>query len=184
MAKMVVVKTTKELLVAGNKAMPSRIMTVAVHDVERGFTLIEILIVLVIVAIMAAVTVLNIKVPSHSNFIAQARKAAVSLEVINDEAIYTNSVIVCGVSATDGLECSSYKNGEWTDVNLGKLVPWGWPDKINIQEVRINDALLKNGEMLRFLPTGNLNTIDIKISDGRYTTWLNGNLDGNFEVSN
>jgi hypothetical protein len=132
---------------------------------------------------MSSVTVLSVSVPSYSSFVADARKVATLLEVINDEAIYTNSVIVCAIH-TDGLDCNGYKNGEWNDVSLNRLVPWSWPGKIKIIEVYVNGILLKKDETIRFLPTGGLSPIEFKVSDGRYTTWLNGDLDGNFEVSN
>ena len=151
--------------------------------IARGFTLLEILIVLAIVAIMSSVVVLNVSAPSYAKFTADANKIAAAMGILCDQAVYTNSVIVCEVSP-NALACKSYKNGNWTDLNLQNLISWAWPTNMTIEQVFINGATLKQGERLKFVATGVQAPISLQITNGRYTTWIDGDLNGNFQVNN
>lgn len=150
---------------------------------QKGFTLLEILIVLAIIAIMSAVVVLNVSAPTYSAFMANARKIAATLSILNDEAVYTNSVLVCKVE-DDGLSCQGYKNGNWSDINISTLVSWGWPKNFSIEQVYVNSVLLKQGETIKFFATGDQQPTSLQITDGRYTTWIDGDINGNFQVNN
>lgn len=150
---------------------------------QQGFTLIEIMIVLVIIAIMSGVVVLNVGASTYSGFMADAIKIASTLEIIADESVYTNSVIVCDVNS-DGVVCQSYKNGDWEDLNIRKLVSWGWPQNIKIKATYKNGKLIKEDERIRFLPTGNIDTMSFQISDGVHRAWVDGDMSGNFTVNN
>lgn len=149
----------------------------------RGFTLIEIMIVLVIIAIMAGVVVLNVNSSNYSGFMAEGLKISSTLEVIADEAVYTNSVIVCDVTDT-GFVCQSYKNGEWRDLNMRSLVSWGWPRSIQVKAIYVNGRPIKDDEKLRFLPSGEIQAMSLQISDGVHNAWIDGDMDGNFQVNN
>lgn len=150
---------------------------------KKGFTLLEILIVLAIVGIMSAVVVLNVSSPSYATFLSNARKISATLGILSDQAAYTNSIIVCNVE-TNSLSCKSYKNGNWTDLNLQNIISWSWPQNLTIEQVYVNGAPLKQGEKIKFLATGDQIPMSFQVTDGRYTTWIDGDLNGNFEVNN
>lgn len=150
---------------------------------HKGFTLIEILIVLVIIAIVSGIAVLNIGAPTYAAFTAKADKIATTLELLNDDAAYTDSVIVCKVLA-QGFSCQSYKNNEWNDLPMSRIVPWGWPKDITINQILVDGVPLKEDGTIRFIPIGDADPMSFRITDGRYYTWIDGDLDGNFQVSN
>jgi type II secretion system protein H len=153
------------------------------QSTQPGFTLIEVLIVLVIIAIMSAVVVLNVNTSNYSGFIAEANKIASTLEIIADEAVYTNSVIACDVKA-NGFSCQSYKNGDWQVLNMSKLVSWQWPRGITIETVYLNGNPLKSGDQLRFFANGDLPPMSLQVTDGIHHAWIDGDLSGDFKVSN
>lgn len=148
-----------------------------------GFTLLEIIIVLAILAIMSAVVTLNVSSSTYSGFVNKANKIAVMFEVLGDDAVYTNSVIVCEPNP-NGLDCQSYKNGEWSDVTLSKLTTWEWPADMKIEQVLINGLPIKQGDKIRFSPNDNANPMSIKVGNGTYSTWIDNDLSGNYKISN
>lgn len=157
----------------------------AVHSPssKSGFTLIEIMIVMTIIAVMSAVVVLNVGSVNYSGFMADALKIASTLEIIADEAVYTNSVIACEVNA-DGFNCHSYKNGDWQDLNLKKLVVWSWPENMRIKAVYVDGHQLKDSDQIRFLPSGDIEQMSFLVSDGVHNAWVDGDMSGVFVVNN
>ncbi len=150
---------------------------------QRGFTLLEIMIVLVIIAIMSGVTVLSIGSASYSQFQGEAVKISNTLEIIADESVYTNSVIACSVKP-NGFICRGYRNGEWRDINLKNLISWSWPKNITIKSSSVNGRPLKDDEKIRFFPSGNIAQYSFQITDGVRNAWVDGNMNGEFQVNN
>lgn len=145
-----------------------------------GFTLIEILIVLVIIAVMSGVVALNVGSPKERIFKSDLLKISNLLATLADQAVYTNSVITCMVG--DGIKCKTYKNNEWDDLNLTGIVSWKWPD-VRVLEIRVDGNRLKDNELIRFPPSGEIEQMSFHISDGDHDAWIDGNLNGEFKVS-
>lgn len=151
---------------------------------NQGFTLIEIMIVLVIIAIMSSLAMLGLSSSSYSSYIAQVNKISAALNLLADEAVYTDSVIACNIIENTGFSCQTYKNGEWNNLNVGKVVSWAWPKDISVNLIRVNGVSLKEGEMIRFFPTGELPSMAFRVTNGVYTSWIEGGVNGDFEVNN
>ena len=141
------------------------------------------MIVITIVAIMSAVVVLNIGAPTYSTFMANAKKIAATLNVLSDEAVYTNSVVACDVDP-QWFDCQSYKNGNWKPLNLLDLVSWTWPNNYTVVQVYINGLPIKQGEQIKFFANGDQQPTSLQVTDGRYTTWIDGDINGIFQVNN
>jgi type II secretion system protein H len=156
---------------------------IPIKNPQQGFTLLEIMIVLVIIGIMASVVVLNVNSSNYSGFEADGLKIAATLEIIADESVYTNSVITCNVNP-NGFICQGYKNGEWRDINLRNLISWSWPQSISIKSIYVNGRPIKDDEKIRFFPNGNISAMSFQISDGVHNAWVDGNINGEFEVNN
>lgn len=140
------------------------------------------MIVVVIIAIMAGVVVMNVGNATHGNFKSDVNKIAATFEMIADEAVYTNSVIACRVEE-QALSCVKYRNGDWQDVDLKRVVSWGWPDDLKISEIRVNDVPLKDDQMIRFTPNGEVPLISIRITNGVQNAWVDGDMDGRFVIN-
>lgn len=145
--------------------------------------MLEIIIVLAIIAVMSGVVVLNVSSGTYGHFINQANKIAIIFEVINDNAVYTNSVIICDPNPT-GLDCQSYKDGEWSDVTLSRLTNWQWPEDMKIEQVLINGLPIRQGDKIRFSPNENASPMSIRVGNGVYSTWIDNDLSGNYTISN
>ena len=141
------------------------------------------MIVLLIIGILSAAVTLNLTATTYQSFITEATKLSNTFEIISDEAVYTDSVIVCDISKPVPT-CESYRDNEWNDVNISKLVAWGWPKDIQITQVRVNGAQLKPNERIRFYPSGENPSMSFEVTDGKYTSWIDGDLNGEYHVSN
>lgn len=150
---------------------------------NKGFTLLEILIVIVIIGIMSSVVVMNISAPTYTKFKSDVNKIAITFDLLVDNAIFTNSVIVCQLDK-NLLNCKTYKNNDWNDLDFSKIVSWNWPTNFIIKKIYINDNLLKENEKIYFMPNGFQKPISFLISDGRYQIWIDGDINGNFTLSN
>ncbi len=169
-----------------NKSVYGHIINYKIHPpitLQRGFTLIEIMIALVIIAIMSGVAVLSVGSASYSQFKGESVKISNTLEIIADEAVYTNSVITCSVKP-NAFICRGYRNGEWRDINLQHLASWSWPKDITITSSLVNGRAVKDDEKIRFFPTGNIPQYSFKITDGVRNAWVDGNINGEFQVNN
>lgn len=156
---------------------------IRVKPTQLGFTLIEIMIVMVIIAVMSGVAVLSVGSSTYSSFMADVLKVSSTLEILADESVYTNSVIACDVNI-NGFSCSSYKNGDWQELDLRKLVTWGWPDKMQIKAVYVDGNPIKDGDKIRFFPSGDISPMSFQVTDGPHTAWIDGDMSGVFVVNN
>ena len=149
---------------------------------SKGFTLIEIIIVIVIVAVMSAVVVLNVGAPNFSRFRGDVEKFSSTLAVLSDEAIYSGDVIACNLTV-NSISCSRYRDGEWTEMNPRQYIAWSWPKNLVIQSVFINGVPLKDNESIKFLPSGDNPSLSIQLGNGEYTAWIDSDLIGRYKVS-
>ncbi len=149
----------------------------------NGFTLIEVMIVLVIIGVMSAIATMSINAPSYSRFLASAEKLTATFSILSDDAIYTSSVIACSLG-TDSIKCSRYRDGEWQDLNLKKILSWSWPDNMVIKRVLINGNPIREKQLVKFLPSGDNDSLSVEVSNGEFTSWIDSDLTGKYKVSN
>lgn len=150
---------------------------------KTGFTLIEIMIVLLIIGVMSAVATLSINAPSYSRFLASAEKLTTTFSLLSDQAIYTSSVVSCDLQ-TNNITCRSYRDGDWSDLDLKQLLSWGWPDDLTVKQILINGEPLKDKQQIKFLPSGDNDSLSVEVSNGEYSSWIDGDFTGQYKVAN
>jgi type II secretion system protein H len=150
---------------------------------EKGFTLIEIIVVIIIIAVMTSVVTLSVGGPSYSKFLGGAEKISNTFSILADEAVFTSSVVSCDVTPTS-LKCRKYRDGEWNDLPLTRLVAWGWPKDLRIAQVVLNGVPIKDKQPILFLPSGDNGDISIQVVDQQYSAWIDGDMSGRYKVSN
>lgn len=150
---------------------------------KTGFTLIEIMIVLLIIGVMSAVATLSINAPSYSRFLASAEKLTTTFSLLSDQAIYTSSVVSCDLQ-TNNITCRSYRDGDWSDLDLKQLLSWGWPDNLIVKQILINGEPLKDKQQIKFLPSGDNDSLSVEVSNGEYSSWIDGDFTGQYKVAN
>lgn len=149
---------------------------------HRGFTLIEVMVVMFIIGIMATVTALKVNAPNFSRFITKVEQLSETFSVISDEAIYSQDYIKCNVSK-NSISCQRYVDDDWQDIDMSKIVSWNWPENIEIKQILINGVLINDKQTVDFEPSGDNDTLAIEVSDGVYSAWIYGDLTGRFWVS-
>lgn len=150
---------------------------------QKGFTLLEVLIVLFIIGIMAMVTAINVNVPNYSRFQNKVEQLSQSFAIISDEAVYSRSLIACRIGKSS-INCRKYSNDDWEDVDLKRLLSMGWPEDIKIKQVLINGSLITEKNTVNFYPSGDNDSLAIEVSDGNFSSWIYGDLTGRYWVSN
>ncbi len=149
---------------------------------QRGFTLIEMMVVLFIIGIMSTVTVMSINAPNFTRFLSKVEQISQSLAMLSDEAVYSGSLIACHLNASS-LSCTRYRDGEWTDLDLRRVVSLNWPEGLVVKRALVNDLPLQQKQTINFDPSGDNDVIAIEVSDGVYSVWIYGDLTGKYEVS-
>ncbi len=149
-----------------------------------GFTLIEMMLVVVIIAIMTTIVTLSVSSPSFGRFLASAEQFSSTLSILSDEAIYSGDVIACKLTATS-ISCDRYRQGDndWTEIDMRKVVSWGWPKGLKILKVMVNGVPLKDNEPIRFFPSGDNASLSIEVGNEEYTAWIDSDLIGRYKVS-
>lgn len=149
----------------------------------NGFTLIEVMIVLVIIGVMSAIAAISVNAPSYSRFLASTEKLTATFSILSDDAIYTSSVIACSLD-TNNIKCSRYRDGEWNDLDLKNLLSWSWPSDLVIKRVLINGNPIRDKQQVKFLPSGDNDSLSVEVSNGEFTSWIDSDLTGRYKVSN
>lgn len=147
-----------------------------------GFTLIEVMIVLVIVGIMSALATVSINAPSYSKFSVGAEQFAATFSTLSDEAIYTSSVITCDLGK-NSISCNRYKDSEWSPIDIRQMISWSWPSGFIVKQVLINGIAIREDEQIKFLPSGDNDILSVEISNGEYTAWIDADRAGRYKVS-
>lgn len=166
---------------------------------QRGVTLVEILIVLMIAALVAGVVVLNAP-PSRSDAWKTAEKFAAYLDHMAQDAVTTGALTGMRVSDS-GYEIYRYHRGAWGMVNTQQQNPGIFPSDFAV-EIILEDAAKKNEREMRsrersareetseaprpnvtFTPTGQTTPLEVVFHDRQESIRVRLDGAGNVELS-
>lgn len=102
---------------------------------SRGFTLLEMLVVLVIGALLVALASLSLTRNAHSDLIEQAQRLALVLETAQDEAQVRDAAIEWRPVA-GGYQFAVQDRGRWKPLSDSLLGPTRWQEPLNDVAIR------------------------------------------------
>ena len=142
---------------------------------KRGFTLIEILVVLVIVGVMLALVSLNLTPDDGRILQTEAQRLALLLEQARDEAISSGQEIAWSSQKGSYRFWRKDKKDEWVTSNKDELFrERNWPPGVQLLEVRINRNPAPSNQRLVFSPAGLNAPFQLALGLGERRIWVNG----------
>ncbi|WP_034388828.1 prepilin-type N-terminal cleavage/methylation domain-containing protein [Hellea balneolensis] len=128
---------------------------------DSGFTLVEILCVLVVIGLMSSVVVLSIPQPK-SELEKQAALLSGQLNALAQDGMISGSVTAAGFSE-DGYALYAFENSEWTEKAAGE-----WQDSYRLTLSRASaklDMPKTTEPIILFQPTGLSTPFELTLSD-------------------
>lgn len=122
---------------------------------QRGFTLIEILVVLVIVGVMVGLIGVRMMPDDEGVLADEAQRLALLMEQTRDQAVASGEPIALSVEAGGYRFWSLDEDNQWAprsgdDLLKDRTLAGG----VRLQALQVNQASLAAGERLLFLPSG------------------------------
>ena len=128
---------------------------------EAGFTLVEILCVLVVIGLMSSVVVLSIPQPK-SELEKQAELLSGQLNALAQDGLISGSVTAAGFSK-DGYALYSYENSEWAEK---ASADWSGSYRLTLSRGTAKLDMPKTAEpIMLFQPTGLSTPFELTLSD-------------------
>jgi general secretion pathway protein H len=128
---------------------------------DSGFTLVEILCVLVVIGLMSSVVILSIPTPK-SNLEKQATLLSGQLNALAQDGLIRGTVNAAGFSK-EGYALYSFENSEWTQRASGE-----WGDNYRLSFTRASARLempKTTDPIIMFQPTGLSTPFELTLSD-------------------
>ncbi len=145
---------------------------------EAGFTLVEILSVLVVIGLMSSVVILSMEPPKPA-LEKQAERLTSELNALAQDGLISGSVNAAGFSK-NGYALYTFENSEWTERVKGE-----WQDSYRLTLIRASAKLdmPKTVEpIIMFQPTGLSTPFELTLSDRDMTYALKTEGDGRVEL--
>jgi len=145
---------------------------------QRGFTLIEILVVMVIIGIILALSVVHFGESDATRVSREAERLSLLLEAARDEAISSGNTLGWSADAR-GYRFWKREESQWllledNDTLRARELPEG----MRVAEVRVNLAPLPDGSKLSFSPSGVNAPFTLVLSMGAANRHLAGDAMG------
>lgn len=159
-------------------------VTVGAPTRGAGFTLIEILIVLVIVGITVAFASVNLLPDDRRILNEEAQKLALLLEQARDEAIVSGKEIAWSAEGGEGRFWRKDELGQWATVSGDGLPPASdLVPGMRVEELNINAVKAEPHERLVFTPSGMNLPFRMVLGLNRNRLGLDGDILGKIELS-
>lgn len=145
---------------------------------ESGFTLVEILCVLVVIGLMSSVVVLSIPQPK-SELDKQAARLSGQLNALAQDGMISGSVTAVGFSK-EGYTLYEFENSEWAEKSEGE-----WQDSYRLTLTRASaklDMPKTTEPIILFQPTGLSTPFELMLSDSETQYTLKTAGDGRVEL--
>ena len=148
------------------------------HAKEAGFTLVEILCVLVVISLMTSVVILSMPT-SKTSLEKQAERLSAELNALAQDGLISGSVTAAGFSK-DGYALYSFENSKWAE-----RVSNEWQDSYRLSLTRASarlDMPKTTEPLILFQPTGLSTPFELTLSDRETKFSLTTQGDGRVEL--
>lgn len=145
---------------------------------ESGFTLVEILSVLVVIGLMSSVVILSVPKPK-STLDKQASILTGQLNALAQDGLISGSVTAAGFSE-EGYALYAFENSEWTEQFSA---PWQDSYRMSLTRASAKLDLPKTSDpLIMFQPTGLSTPFELSLSNGELKYVLKAVGDGRVEL--
>lgn len=155
----------------------------------RGFTLIEVLVVLIILGVAIAMIGINLASDPRQNLDTEARRLVLLLQQARDEAMSTGSSIGFSTSPRHYRFWQRQTNPEggasqWLPhMDNEVLRPRDFPEDISVSELRVNQQIADGeGQKIIFTPSGMMLPFRLELTSGTHHRAITGNGRGEIRV--
>ena len=149
-----------------------------------GFTLIEVLVVIVILSISISLVVVNFTRDEQSLLEEDARRLALLLEFARDEAIVGGQPLAWTANLEGYTFARKPRGGRWQQVDAdGMLVSRRWTQRSKLAGLRIAGVASAAGEPLVFTTSGINLPYEIVLAAGSWRVTLAGDYAGKVRVT-
>lgn len=146
---------------------------------RSGYTLIEVLVVIVILSIASGLVVVNLGRDRGALLEEDARRLALVLQFARDQAITRGQPFAWTADAS-GYKFSRRQRGRgWVQVDAAEgLAARAWPEHLRLTRLRISGLVVPPGEPLIFTASGFNQPYDLVLASGPWQVVLAGDLAG------
>ena len=136
----------------------------------KGFTIVEMLVVIMIIALMTTIVGVNLRAKDRTNLDSVAR-------ILMADLRYVRSMALVGSADTEIIVDVAGKHYFSSDAKINKHFPQGMTVAVTVDE----KSVVETGGKIIFYPDGSSSGGKIKLSKGNrelevITAWLNGNV--------
>jgi len=121
---------------------------------QIGFTLIEILVVLLLMGIVSALVVANVAPDNRGKLRIESERLALLLEQAAEEAHTSQRELGWSTDGAGYAFWQRQEGGEWTRMDEGIYHPRNLPDEMRIEDITVEQNRIAPGARLVFEPSG------------------------------
>ncbi|HQR52398.1 MAG TPA: GspH/FimT family pseudopilin [Burkholderiales bacterium] len=133
---------------------------------SRGFTLIEILVVLLLISVSVSFVAINVRADDRDLLREEAARLAASLEQAQDEAVFTGASLAWRGAAEGYQYLRRTADGSWTPLDDSLFRPWQLPPAVRLVDVEVAGMKVVAGALVVLSPSALSGPVRVVLAAG------------------